>query len=53
MSEEYTACVDVLDVKAIVDTCSEEYINIKFGNKSAIVLARGNISNVIPEAVNG
>ena len=53
MSEEYTACVDVLDVKAILDTCSEEYINIKFGNKSAVVLARGNISNVIPEAVNG
>lgn len=52
MLEEYTACVDVLDVKAILDTCSEEYINIKFGNKSAVVLARGNISNVIPEAIN-
>ena len=47
--EEYVAMLDLMDLKTTLDTCTESYITLKFGNGQAFVLVRGNIYNVIPE----
>lgn len=49
ISEAYEALLDLTDIKTTLDNCSDEYINIRFGNHQAIVLARNNIYNIIPE----
>lgn len=45
----YIAIVDSVDLKATLDVCAESYINLNFGDSQALVIARGNIYNVIPE----
>lgn len=45
----YTAVLDMTDLKKTLDGCSEQYLNINFGDESAIVIARQNVYNVIPE----
>lgn len=47
--KSYTAIVDTVDLKATLDGCAESYVNINFGDSQALVIARGNIYNVIPE----
>lgn len=49
ISSEYEAVLDLMDLKAVLENCSEQYVTINFGNHQAIVLARGNIKNIIPE----
>ena len=49
--DEYTAILDLNDIKAILDVCPEQYITIRFGNKQAVCVCYGNIINVIPEIV--
>ena len=45
----YTVMVDFNDLKKTLETCTEQYLTIHFGNQQAIVISRGNIKNVIPE----
>lgn len=45
----YTAILDLTDLKNIIDTCTEQYITINFGDSQAIVIPRGTIRNVVPE----
>lgn len=46
---DYVATLDLVDIKATLDGCSEQYLTFNFGDKQAFVVARGNIRNVIPE----
>ena len=45
----YEMILDLFDVKSVVDIITDEFINIRFGNHSAVVISRNNIINVIPE----
>lgn len=49
VSDEYEMLLDLSDLKMVLDTITEEYVTMSFGNHSAIVLKRGSIYNVIPE----
>ena len=49
VDQEYTMTLDLSDLKLILDTISEEYVTLSFGNHQAVVLKRPNISNVVPE----
>lgn len=49
VEDVYSALLDLNDVKNTLETCTEQYVSIHFGDGAAIVLARGNIKNVIPE----
>ena len=40
---------DLVELKATLETCSEQYLTFSFGDSSAAVLSRGNVKNVIPE----
>lgn len=51
IDEQYTAILDLPELKATLETCNEPYLNINFGNNTSIVLTRGRITNVIPECV--
>ena len=46
---EYKMTLDLADLKLILDTITEEYVTLSFGNHQAIVLKRPCISNVVPE----
>lgn len=47
--DNYTAMLDLYDIKNTLDTCSESYLNFSFGDGQAIVIGRNNVYNVIPE----
>ena len=49
LNEPYEALLDLTDLKTTLDNCNDQYINIRFGNHQAIVLAKNNIYNIIPE----
>lgn len=49
--EEYTATIDLTDLKSVLDSCKEEHITFNFGNEQAIVIQRPNVYNVIPEMI--
>lgn len=49
IEDTYTAILDFNDVKSTLETCTEQYVTLNFGDGAAVVLARGNIKNVIPE----
>lgn len=49
VKEPYSMIIDVVDIKNVLDVVSEEFINLRFGNHTAIVVSRGNVNNVIPE----
>jgi hypothetical protein len=49
VQDEYIMTLDLADLKLILDSISEEYVTLSFGNHQAVVLKRPNISNVIPE----
>lgn len=49
VDDVYSALLDLNDVKSTLETCTEQYVTIHFGDGAAIVLSRGNIKNVIPE----
>lgn len=50
MNETYTTYLDLTDFKTTLETCTEQYLTLNFGNKEAIVVARGKVYNVVPEA---
>ena len=45
----YEAVFNLADLKTTLDTCTEAYLCMSFGDSSAMVISRGNIKNVIPE----
>lgn len=49
LQDTYEATFDLTDLKATLESCSEQYLTLSFGDHQAIVLSRGNIKNVIPE----
>lgn len=49
--EEYSAILDLVELKLTLETCTESYVNFNFGDQTAFVLTRGSIRNVIPECV--
>ena len=51
ITQPYSAILDLNDLKVTLESCSEEYINFKFGDGAAVVIQRGNICNVIPECI--
>jgi hypothetical protein len=51
IDEGYDVYLDLNEVVAVLDTCTEKYINIKFGDGKAVTINRGNIINILPEIV--
>lgn len=49
MQETYTAVLDLGDLKTTLESCTEPYLTLQFGDNTAVVITRGNIKNVIPE----
>jgi hypothetical protein len=49
VANEYTAMLNLNDLKTTLETCVESHLCISFGDSSAVVISRGNIKNVIPE----
>lgn len=49
VNEEYTMTLDLADLKLILDTISDDYITLSFGNHQAAVIKRQSISNIVPE----
>ena len=47
----YTMGVNLMDLKAVLDSCKNEHITINCGNHKSIVINRGTISNIIPETI--
>ena len=48
---EYKNSIDLMDLKATLENCVEKYLTISFGDSQAVVIARGNIYNIIPEVI--
>lgn len=46
---DYVTKLDISALKSTLDACSDSILTFNFGNNRSIVLARGNIKNVIPE----
>lgn len=49
LQEKYSMVLDLADLKLILDTVSDDYITLSFGNHQAAVIKRKSIYNVIPE----
>ena len=49
VKDPYSMKLDLADLKLILDTITEDYITVAFGNHQAIVLKRTSIANVVPE----
>ncbi len=49
MDDNYVALIDLKDLKNVLETCTDQYVSIQFGDSLAIVITRGNVKNVIPE----
>ena len=47
--QPYVAILDLSELKVTLESCTEPYLNISFGDGQALVISRGNISNIIPE----
>ena len=49
VEDTYTAMFNLADLKTTLETCTEPYLCMSFGDSSAMVISRGNVKNVIPE----
>ena len=49
IDETYHAILDLIDLKSTLESCSEQYITIKFGDGQAVLVCRANIVFVVPE----
>lgn len=47
--EGYIAILDLIELKMTLENCTEQYLNIHFGDHTAMVITRGQIANVVPE----
>ncbi len=50
MNETYSTMIDINSLKSVLDGCQEDVISLSFGNKQCIVISRGNVKNILPEA---
>ena len=48
-TEPYKAILDLTELKVTLESCTEQYLNIHFGDGTAFVITRGHIANVVPE----
>ena len=48
-SGNYSMGVNLIDLKAVLDSCKNEHITVNCGNRKSIIINRGTISNVIAE----
>lgn len=49
IEDSYTTILDLNDLKSTLESCVEQFISMKFGDGQAVLICRGNITNVIPE----
>lgn len=49
IEDAYTMKLNLEDLKTTLETCTESYLCISFGDGSAVVISRGNVKNVVPE----
>lgn len=49
VEDTYKAIFNLSDLKITLETCTEPYLCMSFGDSSALVISRGNVKNVIPE----
>ena len=49
---KYTAVINLNELKATLDTCTEAYLSVHFGSDKALVIVRGNVYNIIPQRGN-
>lgn len=49
VDDKYVAILDLKDLKTTLENCTEQYVVLHFGDSQAVVIARGNIKNVVPE----
>ena len=49
----YSMGINLIDLKAVLDSCKNEHITMNCGNHKSIIINRGNISNVIAETKRG
>lgn len=47
---EYKTMIDIKQLKTTLEACNEELLTFSFGNKKGILLTRGLICNLLPEA---
>ena len=47
--DQYKCILDFNDVKLVLETTKDEFVNLSFGNHQAVVCSRENIYNIIPE----
>lgn len=50
LDQDYSAVVDLEDLKLTLEACSEQYVTLYFGDSKAIVVSRAGVKNLIPEA---
>lgn len=50
ITETYSAYIDLNDLKTTLENCTEPYVVVSFGDGMAVVVKRGNITNIIPES---
>lgn len=50
-ADSYKMTINIETLKNIVDSCTEQYITLSFGDHRGVVITRGAIQNVIPEAL--
>lgn len=51
--QTYVMVLPLDSLKNILSSCNEQYITLNYGNNVSIVITRGHIRNVIPEAHRG
>ena len=49
IEDVYTMKLNLEDLKTTLETCTESYLCMSFGDGSAAVISRGNVKNVVPE----
>lgn len=51
VASDYSMTLDLSDLKLVLDTITEDYITLSFGNHQAVALKRPNLTNIIPECI--
>lgn len=49
LAEEYSMTLDLVEFKKVLDSCSEQFLTLNFGDHKACVVTRNSVKNVIPE----
>ena len=47
----YSMLLNLTNLKLILESCSEQYVTMGYGDHQAITISRGNVCNVCPESV--